>query len=81
MIRFALLSRYNSCQTYKLLLEKMPSPSLSLLKQLSTDGVDAVKVAKLLLEKGVIRSDCVLFIEMYLQKSVQYHSADFVGAR
>ena len=80
IIRFALLLRYSSCQTYKLLIEQFPLPSLSLLKQLSTGGIDAVKVAKLLLEIGIISSDCVLIVgEMYLQKSVQYHSGDFIG--
>ena len=80
MIRFALLLHYSSLQTYKLLLKQLSLPSLTLLKRLTTGGVDAVKVAKLLLQKGDISSDCVLIIdEMYLQKSVQYHSGDFVG--
>ena len=80
MIRFALLLRYSSLQTYKLLLKQLSLPSLTLLKRLTTGGVDAVKVAKLLLQKGDISSDCVLIIDkMYLQKSVQYHSGDFVG--
>ena len=80
MIRFSLLLRYSSCQTYKLLLEQLPLPSLSLMKKLTTGGIDAVKVAKLLLEKESVSSDCVLLIdEMYLQKSVQYHSGNFVG--
>ena len=51
IIRSALLLRYSSCQTYKLLIEQFPLPSLSLLKQLSTGGIDAVKVAKVPLEK------------------------------
>ena len=80
LIRFALMLRYSSCQTYKLLLKELPLPSLSLLRKLTSGGVDSLKVAKVLLEKLSISSDCVLIIdEMYLQKSVQYHSGDFVG--
>ena len=80
MIRFSLLLRYSSCQTYKLLLEQLPLPSLSLLKQLSSGSIDSMKTVKVLLEKEVISSDIVLIIdEMYLQKSVQYHGGHFVG--
>ena len=55
MIRFALLLRYSSLQTYKLLLKQLPLPSLTLLKRLTTGVVDAVKVAKLYIP-CVIRS-------------------------
>ena len=41
------------CQTYRLLLEPLPLPSLSLLKKLTFGNVDAIKVAKLLLEKKI----------------------------
>ena len=72
--------RYSSCQTYKLLLKELPLPLMSVLKKLTSGEVDSLKVAKLLLEKQTVSSDCVLIIdEMYLQKSVQYHSGDFVG--
>ena len=72
--------RYSSCQTYKRLLRELPLPSTSVLKKLTSGEVDLLKVAKLLLEKQTVFSDCVLIIdEMYLQKSVQYHSGDFVG--
>ena len=78
--RFALMLRYSSCQTYKRLLRELPLPSTSVLKKLTSGEVDLLKVAKLLLEKQTVFSDCVLIIdEMYLQKSVQYHSGDFVG--
>ena len=80
MIQFALTLRYSSCQTYKGLLEELPLPLLSVLKKSASGEVDSLKVAKLLLEKQTVSSDCVLIIdEMYLQKSVQYHSGDFVG--
>ena len=54
---------------YKLLLEKFPMPSISLLNKLQAGGVDAMKSVKYLLEKGDISRDVVLmFDEMYLQK-------------
>ena len=80
LIRFALTLRYSSYQTYKLLLKELPLPSLSILKKLASGEVDSLKVAKLLPKKQTVSNDCVLIIdEMYLQKSVQYHSGDFVG--
>ena len=72
--------RYISCQTYKLLLKELPLPLLSILKRLTSGEAGSLKISKLLLEKQIVSSDCVLIIdEMYLQKSVQYHSSDFVG--
>ena len=54
--------------------------ALVVLKILKSGEVGSLKVAKLLLEKQTVSSDCVLMInEMYLQKPVQYHSGDFVG--
>ena len=39
-----------------------------------------MKVSKLLLEKQLVSSDCVLTVdEIFLQTSVQYHRGDFVG--
>ena len=47
---------------------------------MTSGNVDAIKVAKLLFKKKFISGDCLLVIdEMYLQKSVQYHSGNFVG--
>ena len=46
MIRYALLLRYTSLQTYKLLLQKFPLPSMSLLKKIQQGGVDVVKAIK-----------------------------------
>ena len=75
LIRFALMLRYSSCQTYKLLLKELPLPLMSVLKKLTSGEVDSLKVAKLLLEKQTVSSDRVLIIdEMYLQISVQYQS-------
>ena len=74
MIRYALLLRYTPLQSYKLLLEEFPLPSISLLNKLQQGGVDAFKAVKILLEKGEI-SD-----EMYLQKCTQFHGGEYIGA-
>ena len=42
LIRYAILLRYTSFQSYKLLLEKLPLPSLSLIKKLQQGHVDTV---------------------------------------
>jgi hypothetical protein len=81
LIRYALLLRYTSAQAYKLLLDKFPLPSFSLLQNLQKGGVDSVKAAKILNEKGEISKDIVLMAdEMYLQKSSQYYAGNYVGA-
>ena len=70
MIRFALHLRYTSLQTYKLLLEKFPLPSIFTLHRIQAGGVeDSLKAAKKLPEKGHISSDVILIVdEMFLQK-------------
>ena len=57
MIRFALHLRYTLLQSYKLLLEKFPLPSISTLHRIQAGGVDSLKAAKELREKGHISSD------------------------
>ena len=54
MIRYVLLLRYTSFQSYKLLFEKFPLPPISLLNKLQQSGVDAFKPVKTLGEKGEI---------------------------
>ena len=50
------------------------------MRKLTSVEVDSVKVSKLLLEKQLVSSDCVLTVdEIFLQTSVQYHRGDFVG--
>ena len=75
MIRYALLLRYTSLQSYKLILEKFPLPSISLLNKLQQGGVDAFKAVNILRDKGEISGD-----EMYLQKCTQFHGAEYIGA-
>ena len=73
MIRFALHLRHTSAQAYRLLLEKFPLPSFSLLNKIQKGGVDAVKGIKLLREKGKMSKDVVLMVdEMFLQKIVSF---------
>ena len=80
MIRFTLHLRYTSLQSYKLLLEKGPLPSISTLHRIQAGGVDSLKAAKKLREKGQISSDAILMVdEMFLQKEVSYQSGDYVG--
>ena len=77
IIRYALLLRYTSLQSYKLLLEKFPLPSISLLNKLQQGGVDAFKTVKILREKGEISDDVILMAdEMYLQKCTQFHGGE-----
>ena len=80
MIRFALHLCYTSLQSYKLLLEKFPLPSISTLHRIQAGGVDSLKAAKKLPEKGHISSDVILMVdEMFLQKEASYQSGDYVG--
>ena len=81
MIRYALHLRHTSLQAYKLLLEKFPLPSISLLHKIQQGGVDALKAVRRLREGGSISADCVLMAdEMYLQKGTQYQGGQYVGA-
>lgn len=81
VIRYSLLLRYTSPQAYKLLQEKFPLPSFSLLQKLHKGGVDSMKAAKMLLKKGLISSDVILMAdEMYLQQATQFHGGEFIGA-
>ena len=67
MIRFALHLCYTSLQSYKLLLEKFPLPSISILHRIQAGSVDSLKAAKKLREKGHISSDVILMVdEMFL---------------
>ena len=66
IIQYALLLRYTSLQSYKLLLDEFPLPSISLLNKIKEGNIDALKAAKLLLENSSISKDIVvLFDEMY----------------
>ena len=67
IIQYALLLRYTSLQSYKLLLDEFPLPFISLLNKIREGNTDALKAAKLLIENSSISKDIVvLFDEMYL---------------
>lgn len=66
VIRFTLLLRYTSIQSYRMLLKDFPLPSLALLKKICSGTIDAVKCAQTLKNEGKISEDvCLLFDEMY----------------
>ena len=78
IIQYALPLPYTSLQSYKLLVDEFPLPSISLLNRIKKGNVDALKAAKLLLENSSISKDIVvLFDEMYLQKCVEYCGGEF----
>ena len=79
-LRFSLMQRYTSRQSYVLLQHDFPLSSLSVLKKLASGGIEPIKAIQLLREEGKMNSDCVLILdEMYLQKSSEYHGGMYVG--
>ena len=79
LIRYAILLRYTSYQSYKILLEQFSLPSLSLIKKLQQGKVDALKSAEIPIKNGSISSECVLMVdEMYLKKAAQYHCGNYI---
>ena len=80
MIRYALHLLYTSLQVYRLFSERFPMPYLSLLNKTQQGGADMFNVLKTLYEKGSFSCDCILKIdEMYLRKSTQHQSGEYVG--
>ena len=63
VIRYSLLLRYTSLQTYRLLMKDFPFPSLSLLKKITEGELDAVTCAKSLKSQEVISEDVVLMLD------------------
>ena len=81
IIQYALLLRYTSLQSYKLLLDEFPLPSISLLNKIKEGNIDALKAAKLLLENSSISKYIViLFDEMDLRKCAEYYEGKFLGS-
>ena len=81
LLRYSLLLRYSSPQTYRRVLEQFPFLSFPLLKKLHQGGVHSLKAAKTLLNEGSISADVILMSDqIYLQKSTQYHSGKYIGA-
>ena len=81
IIQYALLLRYTSLQSYKLLLDEFPLPSISLLNKIKEGNIDALKAAKLLLESSSISKYIViLFDEMDLRNCAEYYEGKFLGS-
>ena len=81
MIRFSLLICCTSTQAYKILLQKLPFLSLSLLAKLKSGSMDVINAAKMLKDKGAISKDIILMLdEMHLQKCIQYAGGQYIGA-
>ena len=81
IIRFKLMLRYTSVQSYKLFLDEFRLPSYSLLRKIITADTDATKPGKLLKDNEKISSDvCLIFDEMYLQKCEEYTGGQLIGA-
>ena len=74
VIRYSLLLRYAFLQTYRLLMREFPFCSLSLLKKITEGQLDAVKCPKSLKSQGV------MFDEMYVQKCEEYCGGEIIGA-
>ena len=69
VIRFAVMLCYTSGKAYKLMLETLPLPSISVLRKLRKGNIDSMKAVKLLLETGQISKDVIMMVdEMHLQK-------------
>ena len=70
IVRYALLLWYTSIQSYRMLLQHFPLPTLSLLRIISIGTTN----------EGKISNDvCLMFDEMYLQKCEEYSAGDLVG--
>ena len=69
LLRYVFLLRYTSTQAYKILLEKFPLPSLSILKKLNKGGImEPIKAVDILLDQGKKGEDVAFFLldEIYL---------------
>ena len=73
--------RYTSTQSYQLLREELPLPSISLLKKITSGNIDALSCAKHLKLEGKISQDIwLIFDEMYLQKCEEYFVGEMIGS-
>lgn len=80
IIHFSSMLRYTSFQSYKLLLNEFPLPSISLLGKLKEGKIDSMKFLKSLRENKSLSKDIIIiFDEMYLQKCAEYSGGDVIG--
>ena len=74
-----LLLRYTSIQSYKMLLEDFPLPSLSLLSKINKRKIDAIKYTQALKKDDKISYDiCLLFDD--IQKCEDYLGGELIGS-
>ena len=80
MIRYGLHLRHRSRRTSNCS-KKFPLPSISLLNKIQQGSVNSIKALKILQENGKSSNDCNRMVdEMYLEKAIQYHGGEYVGA-
>ena len=81
LICYTLLLSYTYKQANKLLLEKFPLSSFSILEKIQRGGIESITAVKPLLEKGHLCQDYVFMVdEMYLQRGIQFHSGEYINA-
>ena len=81
LILYALLLRYPSKQADKLLLEKFPLQSFSLLEKIQSSGVKSITDAQSLWKKIIfLKTDVLMADEMDLQKGTQFYKGEYIGA-
>ena len=73
VLRFSLILRYTSSQSYHLMQKEFKLPTLSVTSRLKSEGIDNTKAHIALRSNGSISENVIiLFDEMYLQKCDQY---------
>ena len=81
IIKYSLMLRYTSTQSYQLLREELLLPSISLLKKITSENIDALSCAKhLKLEEKISQDIYLIFDEMYLQKCEEYFVGEMIGS-
>ena len=80
LLYYTHLLRYTLAESYKILLEQFPLPSLSLLRKLNKCGLKPIKRAIAILDQGKVVMDTILLLdEKYLPKEAHYQSGKLVG--
>ena len=81
LVRYAILLRYTSLQSYRMLQQEFSLPSLSHSRKITQGSIDSYKASKLLLDKGCISADVLLvFDNMFLEKGEDYVNRHLYGS-
>ena len=81
LIRYALMLRYTSLQSYKILLKDFKLPSVSFLRKLKQGNIDSLRCVSMLHDDGCISDDVILiFDEMILQRSEEFIGGELIGS-